>query len=156
MRLTPHLLMRALRIAGVLGAFAAVVALAGPFRYKDLGLPFPDTVAHAMLFYGLTVAATTALPRARAADVSLAMLGLGALSEIAQSLVGREMSFHDLAGDAAGILIAYTPLAMNRLRELARTHPHMTFAELRRIDRRRGAPAATPDLVPDTTGQPLR
>lgn len=146
MRLTPHVLMRMFRAAGVVGAAAAVIALVGPLRYKDLGLPFPDTVAHAILFYGLTVAATTALPRSRASEVSLAMLGVAVASEVAQSFVGREVSFHDLFGDMLGIVTAYVPLAMNRLRELARTHPHTTFAELRRLDRRRAQPARAPVL----------
>lgn len=140
MRLTPHILMRAFRWGAVLAGAVAAVALMAPLRYEDLGLPFPDTVAHAMLFYALTVAATTALPRSRASDVSLAMLGVGAASEIAQSFVGREVALHDLTGDAIGVFAAYAPVAMNRLRELSRTHPHMTFAELRRIDRRQPGP----------------
>jgi hypothetical protein len=113
-----------------------VAALSGPFKYDDLHLPFPDTVAHAMLFYGLTLIATGALPRSRAFDVALAFVGLGVASELAQSLVGREMSFHDFFGDLAGITAAYAPVAVGRLRELARTHPHVSFAELRRTDRR--------------------
>ena len=150
MRLTPHVLMRAFRVAGVLAAVAAVVALTGPFQYRDLGLPFPDTVAHAILFYGLTVAATTALPRTRFTEVTVGMLGVALASEVAQMLVGRQMSPADLAGDAVGVLAAYAPLAMNRLRELARTHPHMTFGELRRIDRRHAQPRREPVLVLET------
>lgn len=152
MRLTPHKLMRAFRFAGVLAAAAAVVALTGPFRYRDLGLPFPDTVAHALLFYGLTLATTAALPRSRAAEIALAMVGIGACSELAQSLVGREMSLHDLAGDSAGVFAAYAPVAIGRLRELTRTHPHMTFAELRRIDRRHARASRPRVLVFETIG----
>ncbi|MBL8770894.1 MAG: hypothetical protein JNK30_05885 [Phenylobacterium sp.] len=139
MRLTPHLLMRAFRAASLLAAAAGVAALAGPFKYSDLNLPFPDTVAHALLFYGLTVAAIGGLPRSRANEVALLMLGAGVASEVAQQMVGRQMSLHDLAGDAAGVALAYAPIAVTRLRELARTHPHMTFAELRRIDPRHAA-----------------
>lgn len=143
MPLTPHKLIQILRLGAVLAGLAAVVALTGPFRYDDLHLPFPDTVAHALLFYGLTLAATGALPRSRAFDVALVFLGLGAASELAQSLVGREMSFNDLFGDTAGVALAYAPIALGRLRELARSHPHATFAELRRQDRRRiGRPRA--------------
>lgn len=137
MRLTPHRLMQALRLSAALLALATPIALAGPFRYKDLGLPFPDTVAHALLFYALTLAAFTALPRSRAQEVALAMIGVGLLSELLQGLVGREMSLHDVVGDATGALLAYAPIAITRLRELARTHPHETFAEIRRNDRRR-------------------
>ena len=139
MRLTPHRLMQALRLGAALLALATPIALAGPFKYKDLGLPFPDTVAHALLFYALTLAAFAALPRSRAQEVALSMIGVGLLSEVVQSLVGREMSLHDVVGDTVGVFVAYAPIAITRLRELARTHPHETFAEIRRNDRRRGS-----------------
>jgi VanZ family protein len=133
--------MTAIRRGGVLAGLAAVVALTGPFHYADLGLPFPDSVAHALLAYGLTVLAFGAFPRSRSSDVVLVALGLAIASEMAQALVGREMSLHDVAGDSAGIAAAYAPVAIGRLRELIRTHPHLTFAELRRIDPRRARPS---------------
>lgn len=138
MSLTPHGVMIGLRRLAVLGAVAAAVSLTGPFRYADLDLPFPDTVAHALLFYALTLMAFSAFPRARSAEVALGVLAVAALSEIAQAIVGREMSLHDLAGDAVGAVIAYVPVAVQRLRELTRTHPHVTFAEIRASDRRQG------------------
>ncbi|HEX7887417.1 MAG TPA: hypothetical protein VF474_15690 [Phenylobacterium sp.] len=148
MRLTPHKLTTLLRAGAVLAGLAAVVALSGPFQYSDLNLPFSDTVAHALLFYGLTLAATGALPRSRALDIAIAFIGLGAASEFAQSMVGREMSFHDFFGDLAGVAAAHAPVAIERLRGLARTHPHATFADLRRMDRRQPPgdpePATTP------------
>ncbi len=133
--------MTALRRGGVLAAVAAAVALAGPFRYADLNLPFPDTVAHAILAYTLTVLALAAFPRSRSADVVRYALGVAIASEMAQALVGREMSLPDVIADAAGVAAAYAPVAIGRLRELTRTHPHLTFAELRRIDPRRARPA---------------
>lgn len=144
MRLTPHKLTVLLRAAVLVTGVAAVVALSGPFRYGDLNLPFPDTVAHAALFYGLTLVATGALPRSRAFEIALAFIGLGVASEFAQSMVGREMSLHDVVGDAAGVTLAYAPVAIGRLRELTRTHPHVSFAELHRIDRRYARPTPTP------------
>lgn len=152
MPLTPHKLMTMLRAGAVIAGVCAVAALSWPMRYEDLHLPFPDTVAHAMLFYALTLVATAALPRSRAFDVALAFVGLGAASELAQSLIGREMSFHDLFGDLAGIGAAYAPVAVARLRELARTHPDHTFAELRRMDRRRGRARRAPALVLEAIG----
>ena len=154
MRLTPHKLMRALRLGAALLALATPIALAGPFRYDDLGLPFPDTVAHALIFYALTLAAFAALPRSRAREVALAMIGVGLLSELVQSLVGRQMSLHDIVGDTAGVLIAYAPIAITRLRELARTHPHATFAELRRMDRRSGDARGVAPLPLETIRKP--
>jgi len=62
---------------------------------------------------------------------------LGAVSEVLQSLFGRQMSFQDFMGDTAGVAVAYGPVAITRLRELARTHPHHTFGEIRAMDRRR-------------------
>jgi VanZ family protein len=152
MRLTPHFLMRAFRAASVLAVVGGVVALTGPFRYSDLNLPFPDTVAHALLFYGLTLAAIGGLPRSRANEVAVFMLGMGLLSEAAQQILGRQMSLHDLAGDAAGVAAAYAPIALTRLRELARTHPHLTFAELRRIDPRHAPRPRSTGLAPKPAG----
>ena len=136
MRLTPHKLMQALRVGGVVAGVAAVIALAGPFRYADLGLPFPDTVAHAVLFYGVTLALLTSLPRARANEVAMIAVLLGGISEVVQATFGRQMSFQDFAGDTVGVAAAYAPVAITRLRELARLHPHQTFAEIRAQDRR--------------------
>lgn len=137
MRLTPHILMQALRLGGVAAGMAAVIALAGPFRYEDLGLPFPDTVAHAVLFYGVTLAMLTALPRSRASEIAVVAVLLGAISEVVQAFFGRQMSWQDFLADAAGVAVAYGPVAITRLRELARTHPHETFAEIRALDRRK-------------------
>jgi VanZ family protein len=136
MRLTPHNLMQALRVGGVVAGVAAVIVLAGPFRYADLGLPFPDTVAHAVLFYGVTLAMLTSLPRARANEVATIAILLGAISEVVQAVFGREMSFKDFAGDTVGVAAAYTPVLIVRLRELVRLYPHQTFAEIRAADRR--------------------
>lgn len=138
MRLTPRTVMKTLHAGGLCALVAAGVALTGPFHYDDLGLPFPDTVAHAILFYGVTLALLTALPRSRAAEVALGAVAVGAMSEVVQSLVGREMSLHDLAGDSIGVAFAYTPIAITRLRELIRTYPDLSFAEIHARDPRRG------------------
>ena len=153
MTLTPHKLMTALRGAAIAGGLAALAALTGPFHYKDLGLPFPDTVAHALLFYGLSVLMFGALPRSRMADLIWALLALGAGSEAAQALVGREMSLHDFAGDSAGVAAAFLPTLVAQLRALMRTHPHASLADLRAMDRRAGghrAPAS--DVSPEAKG----
>lgn len=146
MRLTPHMLIQALRVGGIVAGLAAVAALSAPIRYDDLGLPFPDTVAHGMLFYGLTLMLLASMPRSRSAEVALGAVVLGAASEVAQFLVGRQMSLHDFAGDSLGVIAAYAPVAITRLRELSRKHPHRTFAEIRALDRRR-AGAVTVDAA---------
>lgn len=138
MPLTPHRLMMMLRAAGVAAGLCAAVALAGPFHYADLGLPFPDFIAHGLLFYGLGALMLSALPRSRTADLTRALLSVGVASELVQALVGREMSLGDFAGDAAGVTLAVLPTYLAQFRALVRDHPHVTFAELRRMDRRRG------------------
>lgn len=138
MTLTPHKLMTALRGVGIAVAIAALIALTGPFKYKDLGLPFPDTVAHGILFYGLAVLLIGALPRSRTFDLGWMLLVLGVATEIAQAIIGREASFKDFAGDAAGIAAAIAPTYLAQLRALVRTHPHTSFAELKTLDRRQG------------------
>ena len=87
-----------------------------------------------MLGYALTLLAFGALPRWRAADIVRIGLAFSVGSEMVQALVGREMSLHDTLGDWTGVACAYAPVAMGRLRQLARTHPDLTFAELRRLD----------------------
>ena len=144
MPLTPHMLMTGLRRAGVAAAAGAAIALTGPFHYSDLGLPFPDTVAHALMFYALTVMLLAALPRSRSAELALSMLVIGAASEVAQIPFGREASLHDWAGDAAGVAMAYAPAIVAELRALMRTHPHVSFSELRRRDRRQRGMAPQP------------
>ncbi|MDZ4373836.1 MAG: hypothetical protein U1C74_20770 [Phenylobacterium sp.] len=136
MRLTPHRLMQGLRVSGAMGGMAAVVALTGPFRYGDLGLPFPDHVAHALLFYAVTLAMLTALPRSRAGEVAIVAILLGAMSELGQAALGRQASWQDFAGDSVGVAVAFAPVWVTRLRELVRNHPHMSFAEIRAQDRR--------------------
>lgn len=137
MTLTPHRLTIAVRGAGLAAGLAALVALTGPFHYKDLGLPFPDTMAHGLLFYGLSVLMFGALPRSRMWDLAWAMLALGAASEVAQAMVGREMSLHDFFGDAMGVAGAFLPTLMGQLRTLVRTQPHTAWADLKAQDRRR-------------------
>jgi hypothetical protein len=152
MRLTPQVVMTALRRLAGLGALTAAVLLIGPFHYADFHLPFPDTAAHGLLFYGLSVLAFCALPRLRSAEVALGVVAVGAISEVVQSLVGREMSWHDLMGDTIGVTAAYVPVAVQRLRELARVHPDATFAEIRRLDRRRGGLVRSPLVILQSLG----
>lgn len=146
MPVTPHNLMIVLRGAGVLGGFAALIALTGPFRYDQLGLPFPDTVAHGLLFYGLGSLMLGALPRSRTPDLFATLVGLGVASEVAQSLVGREMSLYDFAGDLVGVVLVFLPVYLGRFRDLVRTHPNVTFADLRQLDRRQAGSRAPAPL----------
>lgn len=144
MALTPRKLTRAVRIAGVAAGMAALFALTGPFRWADLGMPFPDFIGHAMLFYGLAVLMMAALPRSRTADLAVGLLVIAAGSEVLQSLVGREMGWSDFLGDSAGVAAAVVPTYLAAFRRLVREHPDATLAELRALDRRRSRRAARP------------
>lgn len=150
MTLTPRKITAAIRGLGIAAGVAALIALTGPFRYSDLGLPFPDTVAHAGLFYALSALMFASLPKSRTFELMLVLLGLGALSEFAQAAIGREASLHDMAGDAAGVFAAILPTYLAHLRTLTRAHPDSTFEELRRMDRRQGrrSPAFNPPPEP--------
>ena len=136
---TPHQLMIAVRAAGIAAGLAALIALGGPFHYADLGLPFPDTVAHGLLFYGLAVLMLGALPRSRTSDIGWTLVGLAVATEIGQALVGREMSLHDAAGDVMGAALALAPTYMAQFRALVRSDPHARFADLRKTDHRQPA-----------------
>jgi hypothetical protein len=137
MDLTPHKLMQLLRAAAIGAGLAATFALTGPIHYEDLGLPFPDTVAHAALFYGLSVLMLSALPRSRAGDLAAALVAIGGISEVVQGIVGRDMDWRDWLADSVGVAAAFTPVVAGQFRALVRRWPHTTFAELKRRDRRR-------------------
>lgn len=144
MRLTLGKILNGLRAGGVCVAAAVAVALTGPFEYGDLGLPFPDFVAHGLVFYGLAAITLATLPRSRTLELAVAMVAIGAASEVAQALVGRQASLRDFAGDVAGVAAAIVPVLLTRFRLLVREHPDKTLAEIRALDRRRGRRAPKP------------
>lgn len=157
--LTPNHLLAGFRASALVGAACGTVLLLGPFHYDDLGLPFSDKVAHAILFYTATTAAFFALPRFRRFDLVLTVAALAAASELAQGLVGREMSATDLLGDCLGIVAAALPLYAAAFRQLTNQHPNMPLTDLRRQDRRgsarrRGGPKVSGlgDLLGQTAG----
>jgi VanZ family protein len=143
MTLTPHKLVQALRVAAVLAGVAATFALTGPIHYEDLGLPFPDTVAHAALFYALSVLMLAALPRSRAVDLAVALVIIGGLSEVVQGIVGRDMDWRDWLADSVGVGCAFVPVVASQFRALARRWPHAALDELKRMDRRAPRAAAS-------------
>ena len=63
-----------------------------------------------------------ALPRSRTSDLAWALAGLGVASEMAQALVGREMSLHDFAGDMAGVALLVGPTWLAQFRRLVHLH----------------------------------
>lgn len=136
-RLTPVRLQRLAQLgfAGVL-TLAAVLML-GPFQGLEQRFGLNDTAAHAIAFYALTVGIFLCAARTRRTDLALIIFAFGLLIEVIQSQIGREMSLHDLAADAAGIAFALAPGVVESLRHHVRSHPHMTFDQIAEHDRRR-------------------
>ncbi|WP_374389134.1 vanz family protein [Brevundimonas sp.] len=101
-----------------LGLFLLVLAALtlGPFQGLERRLGLSDAAAHAIAFYGLSLALFAAAPRSRRSDLALCAFGVGVLIEALQALVGRSLSLSDLAADAAGVLAAFAPAYIERTR----------------------------------------
>jgi hypothetical protein len=121
----------------MLGALGVAVLMLGPFQGAERYFGLNDFEAHAAAFYVLCAMCFLAGPRMRRNDIALIILGLGAAAEVAQTVTGRSASFGDIGADAVGVFAAWAPTQIERLRQLAREHPHRRFSELGRSDRRR-------------------
>ena len=137
---TPNQISLAARSLLMLGGLCMAVLMLGPFQGAERYFGLTDFEAHAVAFYGLCALCFLAGPRMRRNDIAIVILALGAAAEVAQSVTGRSASFSDLAADMVGVLAAWAPTQIERLRQLAREHPHSRFRELGRRARR--APAA--------------
>jgi VanZ family protein len=113
-----------LAIAGL--GLTMCVLMFGPFQGLEERLGFSDKAAHGIAFYMLTLGMFASLPRNRRTDLGLAAIGLGALTEVIQSLVGRDGNFADFAADATGIVAAMLPATVERLRLSMRAQPAST------------------------------
>jgi hypothetical protein len=95
----------------------------GPFQGAERHFGLNDFAAHALAFYGLACLCFLAGPRLRRNDLALALVALGAAAEVAQGVVGRDASVHDVLADSLGVLAAWTPSRIETLRRLACEHP---------------------------------
>jgi VanZ family protein len=93
-----------------------------PDPYTEPVVGQMDKLVHAAAFYGLTLTAAAAHPRAPLIGVAAAMLGFGALVEILQAIpmLHRDASWLDLAADMVGILVALAPTLLPGLRQALR------------------------------------
>lgn len=103
------------RLATVFVGAIGTVALLGPFSMLDGW----DKLAHAAMFYGLTLLALASLPSNRKGDIALAVIAIAGASEIAQHFAGREMSLLDWLADISGVFVATAPVYVARMRHLA-------------------------------------
>ena len=78
-----------------------------------------DKAKHFIVFYGLSILASLALPTSRLWRIGLVVLAFGGLIEILQGLpiIGRDASWFDLLADACGICAAFGPMVLTRWRE---------------------------------------
>jgi len=140
---TPRQLVSALRLGTVLALLGLTVLLLGPFQGLVHVFQVSEREAHALAFFGVTLALFATLPRWRRTDLALVALSFATLTEIGQSLTGRSMSLTDLAWDGIGILAALLPGMVERLRHYVRTNPDVNFASLRASDQRRPKASGT-------------
>lgn len=134
---TPRHVLILARILFVIGATGVVVLMLGPYQGLELRFGMTDKPAHAIAAFFATQALFAIAPRWRRLDLALAVLLGGALMEMAQGLTGRSMSMTDFAADALGVGVALMPGLIEQLRYHVRRSPNVSFADLRRVDRRK-------------------
>jgi len=112
---------RPLHVARIV--FAVAMAAAFGVAVSPLAIPLPeaeqgDKFQHILAFYGLTLFAAVAFPRAKLWVIWLLMAAYGALIEVVQGIpfVGRDRDIWDLAADCAASAGALIPFAFGRYR----------------------------------------
>lgn len=145
--MTLHHLLWTNRVVAAVLTLALIVLMVGPFQGLERLFGLSDLAAHALAFYGLSLMVFAIAPRWRRNDLALAVFGVGALIELAQTLSGRSGSVMDLAADGFGIMAAVLPSFIERLRHQTRKRPHALVGDLARVDRRR---TAVPRSLPGT------
>ncbi|AQR63374.1 hypothetical protein BZG35_05550 [Brevundimonas sp. LM2] len=108
----------------------------GPFQGAEKAFGLTDTMAHAIAFYALSMGLFLCFPRWRRTDLAIVAMAIGVAVEVLQGMTGRSASVHDLLADGAGVLAATLPGLVERLRHQVRSNPYMSFADIRRYDRR--------------------
>ena len=105
---------RALFTTAMVAAFLVAIS---PLAVES-GPEQGDKVAHILAFYGLSLFAAVAYPRANLFLLCLMMSAFGALIEVAQGLpvIGRDRDVWDWVADTAASAGALAPLALARWR----------------------------------------
>jgi VanZ family protein len=104
----------------LVGCAVGAVLLLGPFQGAERLIGLSDKEAHAIAFFCLTAAALLAAPRIRRNDLALVVIALGASSEVAQTLVGRNGGVDDLLADCVGVFAAWAPTYVEHFRRRLR------------------------------------
>lgn len=135
--ITPYKVVLLTRALGVVCLITLSVLMLGPFQGLERYFGLNDTAAHAIAFYGLTIITFVIAPKRRRTDLAIMLLSFGVAVELAQAATGRSASVIDLLADTAGVTAALLPGIIERLRRDVRLYPMMSYAEIRRMDRRR-------------------
>lgn len=135
--ITPHNVVLLARASGVVCLLTLTILMLGPFQGLEKSFGLNDTAAHVIAFYGLTIITFVIAPKRRRTDLAIMLLSFGVAIELAQAATGRSASLVDLLADAAGVTAALVPGLVERLRRDVRLHPFISYAEIRRMDRRR-------------------
>jgi hypothetical protein len=141
---TPSKIVLRVRILTVFAGAIATVLLLGPFHAPQGW----DKLAHGTMFYGFTLLALICLPWSRKGDIVAAVIAIGAASEIAQGLTGRDMSVFDWLADAAGAIVAAVPVYVARLRQVAQQAQEVAPDRRARSGRRTPLPAQDSPAYP--------
>lgn len=137
--LTPRHVMFAARGGLLVGIWAAVMALAGPWQGFGAKVGLNDWLAHVLAFGALVALAYLAFPKRRRNDIALALVLLAGLAEAYQLFAGQTgAALGDWGADALGVAIIHFTGQIENVRRLARQSPYMSFREIRAADRRRG------------------
>ncbi|MDB5441600.1 MAG: hypothetical protein JWM33_4027 [Caulobacteraceae bacterium] len=144
--LTPRHIRLAARLSLGFGLILLAVLMLGPFGGLEKRILLGDKQAHFLAFYGLTALSFVAVPNRRRADLCLIILVLGAVLEVVQGMVGRDMDLADLFADLAGVAAVMLPGWLEQARRLARDNEWQSLVYRRRAGdlrrARRFAPAA--------------
>jgi VanZ family protein len=119
------------------GALACGAAMIGPFQGVEEVLVPWDKAAHFLAFYAFTIGLFLAFPQRRRIDLAMLAIFLGAGTEAAQGLAGRDCDVLDMIADALGVIAVLAPIHMEQWRSQLRPSGAQAI-----IDRRGAAPAA--------------
>lgn len=96
----------------------------GPFEGAEALFLLTDKEAHILALFALTIFAFMAAPRMRRNDLALALVALGACTEVAQAVVGRDGNTADFVANALGVFAAWAPAHAQVVRQRARSGRH--------------------------------
>jgi hypothetical protein len=137
--LTPRHVVFGARGGLLVGLWAAVMALAGPWHGLGAKIGVNGWLTHVIVFGALVALAYLAFPKRRRNDIAMALVLLAGAAEALQLFAGHTgVTLADWGADALGVATIHFAGQIENVRRLARHAPYTTFHEIRSADRRRG------------------